>query len=85
MFDMSGLEFDTTSLKHWIPILEEKVGPNEPLEMEIRLENIQVMFGQYDSNVLLDYRLHYNFLSQRNKKLLISDTVHMITAMNIKT
>lgn len=85
MFGTKNLEFDTHSIATQMPILEEKIGKHKALEMEISLRDIKVMFGQFDSDVLLEYTLHYQFFSKNDKTMLISDSVNMITAMNIKT
>lgn len=85
-FKTKGLEFDTTSLQHFLPIFSDRVGPNVPLELEVDFKNIKVMFGQYDSNVIVDYQLNFRFYSKGRagaKNLLIQDKLNMITAMNI--
>ena len=60
-FKTTNLEFDTSSMKQFLPIFERKVGPNAPLELEIDMKDIKVLFGQYDSNVIIDYQLNYRF------------------------
>ena len=83
MFESNDLEFDTTSIAQQMPLLGQKIGKDQPLEWELSFRDVKVFFGQFDSDLLLEYTLHYQFFSTRDKKLLISDNVSMITSMNL--
>ena len=59
--------FDTTSIKRHIKIFEEKVGPNVPLKVDASLADISVKFGQYNTDVAVDYTLCMKFSTDQPK------------------
>lgn len=84
-FKTTNLEFDTSSMQHFLPIFFDRVGPEVPLELEVDMKDIKVLFGQYDSNIIVDYKLNYRFYSKVDGKnhLLIQDKLNMITSLNV--
>lgn len=44
-FKTTGIPFDTTSMKHFLPMFANKLGPNVPLILDIDFKDIKVMFG----------------------------------------
>ena len=49
------------------------------------MEDIKVLFGQYDSNMIIEYKLNYKFYKKVDGKLsmLIQDRLSMITSLNV--
>jgi len=50
-----GIEFDTTSLRHYLPLFEDKLGPKLPMKMYLNEKDFKVMFGQYDSDIIIEW------------------------------
>lgn len=67
-FKTTNLEFDTTSMKQFLPIFTDRLGPNHPLKLDIDFKDIKVMFGQYDSNIIVEYKLNYKFYGVSGNK-----------------
>jgi len=63
-FKTTNLEFDTTSMQQFFPIFFDRVGPSVPLLFEIDMKDIKVLFGQYDSNIIVEYKLNFRFYSK---------------------
>jgi hypothetical protein len=38
-----------------LPIFEQKVGKNVPMQVRFRFKDIKVTFGKFDSDVILEY------------------------------
>jgi hypothetical protein len=38
-----------------LPIFEQKVGKNVPMQARFRFKDIKVTFGKFDSDVILEY------------------------------
>ena len=64
MFNTSGLSFDTSSVLPHLKIFEQRLGPNIPLMFKTQFKDVKVLFGQYGSNILLEYTLMYEFYSE---------------------
>lgn len=60
-FKTTGIPFDTTSMQHYLPMFANKLGPNAPLVFDFDMKDVKVMFGQFDSNVILEYKLNFRF------------------------
>lgn len=86
-FKRKDLDFDTNSMQHWLPIFTDKLGPNVPLKFDIDMKDIKVIFGQYDSNLIVEYKLNYRFYGMKPNKqtLLIQDQLSMITSLNVES
>jgi hypothetical protein len=55
LFKKSGMKFNTNSLATYLPIFQQKLGENVPMGLHLRFKNINVMFGKFDSDVILEY------------------------------
>ena len=67
-FKTKNVEFDTTSLQQYLPIFAKKVGPKVPLKFEFDMKDVKVLFGQYDSNIILEYKFDFRFFAHSNKQ-----------------
>lgn len=63
------------------------MGPNVPLMLKTQFQDVKVLFGQYDSNILLEYTLVFEFYSETadGYQLLIYDSLDMMTSLNMKS
>lgn len=79
-----GIKFDTTNFAVHIPLFKEKVGPGKPLTMDIYLRDIKILFGEFDSDVQMEYKMHISFaLDLPNSKELLYDEIKMVTNANV--
>lgn len=87
MFNTTDLLFDSSSVSPFLKIFKERLGPNVQLMLKIQFKDVKVLFGQYDSNVLLEYTLIYEFYFKTASyyQLIIYDSLKMITSLNIKS
>jgi len=92
LFNDQELEFDSTSVESMLPIFQDKVGSEKPLKLELGYSNPQIMFGQYDTDLIFTFTLKYKFildlpaasLKKGMKKELIYDEVKMIFSTNVR-
>ena len=81
---MNNLNFTSTSLNQHLPIFEQKIGKNVPLKARIILKDLNVIFGKFDSDIIVEYSASYAVWEEISKKMLILDEIPMITSMNMK-
>lgn len=85
LFQEHDFKFTTTSMKKHLPIFEQRLGKNRPMKWELDFKDIKVMFGQYDSDIIIDYTLLVRFtLDQSDSLELFYDEVNMVTSMNME-
>ena len=85
MLGEHNLKFTTTSMKKHLPIFEERLGKNRPLKWEIDFRDVKVLFGQYDSDMILEYTMSVRFtLDQKDSLDLFYDELSMITSLNLE-
>lgn len=61
--------FNTTSGAVHFPILEEKLGPNKPLHIDLAFSNFSVGLGHGDADITMNYTAKFNmsaYLSDAN-------------------
>jgi len=52
--------------------------------MDIYLRDIKILFGEFDSDVQMEYKMHISFaLDLPNTKELLYDEIRMITNANV--
>ena len=81
-------EFTTSSIAEYgrIPLFERKMGRDVPLACELRYSNFNVMFGQYETDVIIEYTVSVNFSKyEKDSKSVFYDELKMITAGQIVT
>lgn len=80
-----GLTLDSTKLNEHLPIFYEKIGANKTLKADISFKDFNVMFGKYDSDVILEYTFCF---SMRQNLLgapeLIYDEIRMVTSAKLR-
>ena len=81
---MNNLNFTSTSLNQHLPIFEQKIGKNVPLKARIILKDLNVIFGKFDSDIIVEYSASYAVWEEISQKMLILDEIPMITSMNMK-
>jgi len=85
MFLVEGQKFDTTSLAKHVKIFQEKLGPNQPLKVDVEFKDIKVTFGQYEVDMVLDYTLCMKWrLDLLGSKELLYDELMMQSSANIR-
>jgi len=85
MFDEHNLRFTTTSMKKHLPIFEQRLGKNKPLKWEIDFKDINVIFGQFDSDMIFEYTLSVRFaLDTKDAVELFYDELTMMTSLNLQ-
>jgi len=81
---LNNLNFTSTSLNQHLPIFEQKIGKNVPLKARIILKDLNVIFGKFDSDIIVEYSASYAVWEEISQKMLILDEIPMITSMNMK-
>ena len=46
---------DSTTVGQYMPLFTEKLGKGKPLHAWLQFKNIDVKFGQYDTDIILSY------------------------------
>lgn len=90
MFEKSYIKFDTTSLREYLPIFHQKLGGGQELKMDLHFKNIKTMFGQYNTDMILEYTACFsiypdNRSERRSERELIYDEIPMITSMDVRS
>ena len=67
-----------------MPIFEQKIGKNVPLKARIILKDLNVIFGKFDSDIIVEYSASYAVWEEISQKMLILNEIPMITSMNMK-
>jgi len=84
-FGVDNIKFDSSAFAKHIPIFKEKLGPGKPLRSKISFKNVNVLFGQYDSDIIIDYTTCLSFyLDGLGSNELIYDEIKMVTSLNMK-
>ena len=85
LFMVEGYKLNTTSLGRHIKLFEEKVGSDKPLKFQSEFKNINIQFGKFDTDVVIDYTfcfsVHLDLLGARE---LFYDCIVMSTAANVR-
>jgi len=62
------------------------MGKDVPLAAEVRFKNFNVMFGQYDTDVIIEYTLTVDFRKhEKDAKSVFYDELKMVTTGQIVT
>lgn len=81
----SGLNFTTTSLGKHFPILEKKLGKNKELEGYATFKDIDVIFGSFDSDVIISYTVCFSLRLADDHKEFIYDELRMVSSAKIRS
>ena len=72
-------------MKKHLPIFEQRLGKNKPLKWEIDFKEVKVLFGQFDSDIIVEYTMSVAFsLDKKGSDELFYDELNMITALNLE-
>ena len=77
--------FSTTTMRSHLPILEEKLGADKELTMEIGWKDIKLLLGNYDADVILEYTLLLRILTSEDQNEVLYDELRCITTLNLWT
>jgi len=84
LFYRDDLRLDTDFIFDYMPVFRNTIG-KKSLQMVLNTENIKVLFGQFDSDVILEYDLIVEFFEAASKESLIKDKFNMITTLDLRT
>lgn len=82
------IEFTTSKIAKEAKILlfERKMGKDIPLACELRFKNFNVMFGQYDTDVIAEYTMSVDFKKyEKDAPSVFYDELRMVTTGQIVT
>lgn len=84
MFGVEGYKLNTTALGSHIKLFEEKIGSNKPIKAEVEVKDINIQFGKYDVDVIIDYTLCFSVkMELLGARELMYDCIVMTTAADI--
>lgn len=79
------MNFTTTALKTHLPIFEKKLGPNKPLKGLTTFRDVSVMFGKFDTDVIVSYTVCFSLsLDVPDAPELIYDELKMVTSAKVR-
>lgn len=76
--------FTTTSLGKHFPLLEKKLGKNRELHGFATFKDIQVIFGNFDTDVILSYTAAFQ-INMENGDEVIYDELKMVTSAKVSS
>lgn len=88
LIDLFGLsddfKFNSTTIAQQIPIFQEKLGDDIPIQLTLSFKDVNVIFGQYDTDMILEYtaQLRFHEYGATGQELLY-DELKMITSMDM--
>lgn len=77
------MKFDTTSLGKHFPILKDKLGKDVELIGEVGFKDVQVLFGSFDTDMILTYTVQFELAKKKTGEELIYDELKMVTSMKM--
>lgn len=86
--DRARMGLNTDDIAKHLPIFKEKLGHGAPKDLRIVLgfDNIHLLFGQFDTDVVLEYTMAIQFLVDGpGGQELIYDTIQMVASANVET
>jgi hypothetical protein len=79
------MNFTSTSLKNHLPIFEKKLGKNKPLKGLVNFKDINVMFGKFDTDVIIEYTVCFSLrVDKEGAPELIYDELKMVTSAKVR-
>jgi len=82
----NGSKFDTSNFADHIPLFRHKLGERKLLSAMIGFKDVKVLFGQFDTDMILDYTLTFKiFKGEGTNDEIFYDELKMITSLNVKT
>jgi len=82
---MPKMNLSSTSLKNHLPIFEKKLGPNKPLTGLASFKDINVMFGKFDTDIIIEYTVCFSLrVDVSGSPELIYDELKMVTSAKVR-
>lgn len=53
------MSFNTTEIKKHFPVFYDKLGPNKKLKTYVDFKDVNVQFGKYDKDVIVEYTVGF--------------------------
>lgn len=79
---------DTSTVAQFIPIFEQKSGVNIPMITYVNFKDIDVKFGEYDTDVIITYTANLSFRKDEGtpgkEPILLEDELRLITSGSIR-
>jgi hypothetical protein len=96
LFNVRGIKLDSESISPHLPLFKNKLGGGNVFESKdhtdgptklrtmFTFKDINVEFGLFDTDVIVDYTLCLSFIDDSTNKELIYDELRMVTSMNVR-
>jgi hypothetical protein len=81
LFETEYIKFDSSYIAPQIPLFEEKLGENVTLALDIHMKNAEVILGQFDTDMIVEYTLCMSWFA--SSKEVLYDEVKMISSMDM--
>lgn len=78
-----GLNFTTTTLGKHFPVLIDKLGKNKELYGHVSFRDIEVLFGSFDTDVIVSYTVCFGLNLASDNKEIIYDELKMVTSLKV--
>ena len=83
----NNIQFYTESIYEHLPLFAQKLGNNTKMAVTVQLKDISILFGQFDSDVIVEYTLATQWSSD-NKNVLsevMYDELKIMTSFDLST
>jgi hypothetical protein len=77
-----NFDFTTSSIAKYgkVPLFERKMGKDVKLAAELRFKDVSVMFGQYDTDVIMEYTMMLDVRKhEKDAESVFYDELRMVT------
>lgn len=90
LFGKTDLKWDTTTLAEHIPLFEEHYGADSEMELNVHFTNLNVIFGQYDSDIIIEGEAIMEIINlgggiSKGLMTLMKDKQSFIATMDLQT
>lgn len=84
LLNLDDFIFNSTTIAQQIPIFQEKLGDDIPIQLTLSYKDVNVIFGQYDTDMILEYTAQMRFHEYGSSGTeLMYDEVKMIMSMDM--
>lgn len=85
LFKFDEFPFTSTTIAQQIPLFQEKLGDDIPIQLTLGFKDVKVLFGQYDTDIIFEYTATLKFHEGSiSGKELLYDEINMIMSMNME-
>lgn len=79
-------KFDTVNLGKMMPIVKKLFpGPKKDLRFILNFKDINVLFGQFDTDAIVEYTMLLSIYEESMERELFFDEIRFVTSMDIKS